>query len=58
MYLLYIAGTYYGYVTDDSLEDARKTVLKYCTFVKSDSTLSRFQDKKNYDGWEWKMKKI
>lgn len=55
MYLIYIQGTYYGYISDSNLEDAKKTMLKNVTFVKNDSTLSRFKDKKNYDGWEWKM---
>jgi len=58
MYLIYLNGSYLGYMEADS-EEAVFNFLKtkYIKLVKSDSTLSRLDDKKNYDGWEWEIKK-
>lgn len=58
MYLIYLDGTYFGAITANSEEEAFNFLkTRYIKLIKSDSTLSRFEDKKNYDGWEWQQRK-
>ena len=56
IYLIYLDGSYFGCITAKSENDAFNYLkTKYIKLVESDSTLSRFEDKKNYDGWEWEL---
>ena len=58
MYLIYLFGSYLGSMSAETEEEVFEYLkTRYIKLVKSDSTLSRFSDKKNYDGWEWEIKK-
>lgn len=58
MYLIYLDGSYLGCMQGDSEKEIKDYLFnRYIKIVKSDSTLSRFNDADNYDGYEWSISK-